>query len=167
MVSAACASAAGLAVKHGAARGRSPAPVVRPGTASKILADVRSPGARATLVNVWATWCGPCRTEFPDLVRFARDARARGVRVVFVSADFPDQLPRVKAFLARQGVTDPSWIKSGDDQAFINALAPRWSGALPATFVYDSTGTQVRFWEGAADSSRFEAEVGAVLDGGR
>ncbi len=143
------------------------APAVHPASASQILAAIKQPGPRVTLVNVWATWCGPCRTEFPDLVRFQRDARARGVKVVFVSADFPDQLSRVRAFLAKQGVTEASWIKHDDDQAFIKAFEPRWSGALPATFVYDSTGTQVRFWEGAADSTRFETEVSNVLSGVR
>ena len=138
-------------------------PRVEPATSGRVLEAVRASGAPVTLVNVWATWCAPCREEFPDLVRFERDWRGRGVRVILVSADFEDQLPEVRAFLARHGVTAASWIKSGDDMQFINGLDPKWSGALPATFVYDRRGTLRRFWEGMADYSRFESEAREVL----
>jgi len=139
------------------------APQVEPATASRILAEVRASRAPVTVVNVWATWCAPCREEFPELARFARDWRGRGVRVLLVSADFEDQLPQVRAFLAAHGVTDRSWIKTGDDMQFINGLNAKWSGALPATFVYDDRGTLRQFWEGMADYARFESETRAIL----
>ncbi len=138
--------------------------VIRPADAAILHAAVREPGAQVTLVNVWATWCGPCREEFPEIVRLERAWRDRGARVMFVSADFDDQLPEVRAFLSKHGVTAPSWIKTGDDMAFINAMAPRWSGALPATFIYDSRGKLVRFWEGKADYAKFESELRAALE---
>src|SRR5204863_5354086 len=87
-------------------------PRVEPATSGRVLEAVRASRAPVTMVNVWATWCPPCREEFPDLVRFERDWRGRGVRVILVSADFEDQLPEVRAFLARHGVTAASWIKS-------------------------------------------------------
>jgi len=144
----------------------SPASVlqIRPADGAMMRTAVREPGARVTLVNVWATWCAPCREEFPELVRLERAWRDRGARVMFVSADFDDQLPAVRAFLSEQGVTAPSWIKTGDDMAFINAIEPRWTGALPATFIYDSRGELVRFWEGKADYAKFESELRAALE---
>src|SRR5437762_8158135 len=123
-------------------------PRVVPATSSQVMADVHASGTPVTLVNVWATWCAPCREEFPDLVRFERNWRGRGVRVIFVSADFEDQLPEVREFLAKHGVTGDTWIKTGDDMRFINGLDPKWSGALPATFVYDRDGKLLHFWEG-------------------
>ena len=83
---------------------------------------------------------------------------------MFVSGDFADELPAVRAFLAKQGVTARSWIKTGDDMAFINGMAPRWSGALPATFIYNSRGELKRFWEGKADYAKFESELRAALE---
>ena len=125
-----------------------------PAGAAEILAEVRRPGARATVINVWASWCVPCREEFPDLMRLERAYRDRGLRLLLVSADFDSADAR--KFLVQQGVGFSSFFKTGDDMSFIDALHSKWSGSLPATFVYDSTGRLVSFWEGRADYQRFE-----------
>jgi hypothetical protein len=57
----------------------------------------------------------------------------------------------------------PSFIKTGDDMAFIDAMNPAWSGALPATFLYDGTGRRMRFWEGRQTYPTLERAVRAVL----
>jgi thiol-disulfide isomerase/thioredoxin len=67
------------------------APALESATAERILMKVREPGATAVVMNIWATWCIPCREEFPDLMRVRREYERRGLRVVLVSADFPDQ----------------------------------------------------------------------------
>jgi thiol-disulfide isomerase/thioredoxin len=136
-------------------------------TAEQLMARVREPGARATLVNVWATWCGPCREEFPAIVSLAERRKADGLRVLFVSADFDDQAADARAFLASHHAPAPWLMKTGNDMEFINGLERSWSGALPATLVYDSTGSPVEFWEGGADSARFEAAVAPLLDHSR
>jgi len=140
-----------------------PPETLEPVTAAQVLERVRAPGARATLVNVWATWCVPCREEFPAIVSLAERRRADGLRVLFVSADFDDQAEQARAFLASHEAPRPWLLKSGPDMAFINGLEPRWSGALPLTVVYDSNGAPVEFWEGGADSTRFEAAVAPLL----
>jgi thiol-disulfide isomerase/thioredoxin len=119
--------------------------------------------AKATIVNVWATWCMPCREEFPALIKVARAHTGDGVRLATVSADFDTQLPAIRKFLMTQGVADTGYLKTGDDMAFIEAMHPRWTGALPATFVYDDQGRLRAYWEGAADEARFEDAVQAVL----
>ena len=128
-----------------------------PATAQDLLVLARQPGATATLINVWASWCAPCREEFPDLLRLAREERRRGLRVLLVSADFDSAAAR--AFLAEQGVGGPAYYKVGDDMGFIGTLSPRWSGALPATFVYDARGRLAGFWEGRTDHARFARAV--------
>jgi thiol-disulfide isomerase/thioredoxin len=128
-----------------------------------VLERVREPGARATLVNVWATWCTPCREEFPDLVRLADTHREDGLRVLFVSADFDDQQEAVRGFLAKHRAPAPWLLKTGKDMEFIDHLDPRWSGALPVTIVYDARGNPVEFWEGRADYTRLESAVAPLL----
>jgi len=112
-----------------------------PATAPDILRAVRAANSKVVLVNVWATWCLPCRKEFPDLVRLGKDYASRGLKVVFVSGDFGDARDQVLEFLAAHGVEGRTFLKAGKDEAFINAFNPDWSGALPATFLYDRTGT--------------------------
>src|SRR5207249_11424283 len=81
-----------------------------PVTPDGIRAAARQPGARATLVNVWASWCMPCREEFPELMRVVREERDRGLRVLLVSADFDSAAAR--AFLASQKIAFPTYIKT-------------------------------------------------------
>jgi thiol-disulfide isomerase/thioredoxin len=135
-----------------------------PATAKDVLAAVKNSGADAVLVNVWATWCIPCREEFPDLMRLHQKYRNRGLKLVLVSADFDSELPHVKEFLAKQGVDFPSFIKNETDMAFINGMSEQWSGALPATFVYDKRGDLRHFWEGKATFSVFERKILDVLE---
>jgi thiol-disulfide isomerase/thioredoxin len=138
-------------------------PEIRPATAEEVMAAVREPGARVVMVNVWATWCAPCREEFPDLMRVYARYRDRGLRLVLVSADFDDQLPQARRFLAQNGVDFATFHKVGDDMRFINSLEPRWTGALPATLVFDGHGVLRDFWEGRAPLDRFEQRVLEVI----
>jgi len=97
---------------------------------------------RVVVVNFWATWCEPCREEFPDLVEFDRRYRSRGLTFLSVSLDDPDQRDtQVKQFLAEQKPSFAVFLKTaGDPDQFINGVDPAWSGVLPATFIYDRSG---------------------------
>ncbi len=94
---------------------------------------------RAILVNLWATWCAPCRTETPYLQSVYEENRDRGLMVVGVSVDSPGALDQVKDFLGEMGVEydillDPDMV-STDVFAAIG---------LPASFLIDEEGI-VRF----------------------
>jgi thiol-disulfide isomerase/thioredoxin len=139
------------------------APVPTPADLATILAAVRAPGARAVLVNLWATWCDPCREEMPDLIRFYRAHRAEGLRLVLVSADDPGSPKDVARFLVEAGATGAqAFIKTGDDMVFINGLDARWSGALPASFLYDGRGGERRFWPGRVTLPDLEAALAQI-----
>ena len=129
----------------------------------QVLKVVRESGAPAVLVNVWATWCIPCREEFPDLIRLYRQYRDRGFRLILISADFASEEDDARAFLAEHGVDFPSYLKVGDDMEFINTLDERWTGALPASFIYDVRGNLQHFWEGKASYEQMKESVLEVL----
>jgi thiol-disulfide isomerase/thioredoxin len=129
-------------------------PPVRGATVSAILADIRAARAPLVLLNVWATWCDPCREEMPDLLRFYRAHRAAGLRLVLLSADDEDARGAIATLLAeaaaRAGLTGPLdapvYLKRDDDMKLIDGLDPRWGGALPATFLFDRDGRRVQSW---------------------
>ncbi len=120
------------------------------------------PGARGVLLNVWATWCEPCREEMPDLLRFARDPAARGVHLLLVSADPSSEKQAVAQYLASLGATFPSYLKTGDDMAFINALDPKWDGTIPASFLFDVTGQRMHRWRGKVTYAELMARTRAL-----
>ncbi len=125
---------------------------------------IRKQDANAVVVNFWATWCPPCREEFPDFVKLGKEYADRDVNVLFVSADFPEDIDRVTKFLGDQRVPWRSYIKAGKDEAFINAFSKQWSGALPATFVYDRSGSMTFFHEGKLSYAEIENEVKKLLN---
>ena len=139
--------------------------MVTPVTSREVLAATRDTGAKVVLVNMWASWCGPCRMEFPDLVKLERVYRDRGLKVVFVSWD--DTAADAGKFLAKQGVNFPSFIKSEAEREadFLNTFEPRWTGALPATFLFDGAGKLRDFWEGAVTYETFQQKVETVMGG--
>ena len=121
---------------------------VRSADVQAILGEVRKPGAKAVLVNVWATWCDPCRAEMPGLLRFFREHRDEGLRLVLVSVDDEGDRDKVVRFLTAQGVDFQTWMKRGDDMTFINTLSSKWSGAIPASFLFNGRGRVQRRWYG-------------------
>jgi thiol-disulfide isomerase/thioredoxin len=140
------------------------APAPAPATAAQILDAVKAAHAKAVVVNVWATWCIPCREEMPDLLRLRRAYQDRGVALLLVSGDFGSAREQAAAFLTEQGVDFPTYIKTGDDTAFINAFDPQWSGTLPATFIYDGQGRRRRALLGKSSYAQFEAALLDVLN---
>ncbi len=102
---------------------------------------------RILLINVWATWCIPCREEFPDLVSLFDEYENRDVDIVGISVDYPDEIDsKILPFLQSQQVNFPVYLQNFEKQEdFINFLNTDWSGALPASFVYDTAGEQKLF----------------------
>ncbi len=140
-----------------------PAVEIEPVSIDELRHVVRAGGARLVLLNVWATWCVPCREEFPDLMRLRREFRERGLRLVLVSADTDSQIPEAKRFLAAQGVDFLTYLKQDADMPFIDSLDARWSGALPATLLYDGAGRQLWFHEGKTTYDTLKTRIEGAL----
>ncbi|HSC87695.1 MAG TPA: TlpA disulfide reductase family protein [Polyangiaceae bacterium] len=120
----------------------------------------RRPDRRATLLNVWASWCGPCRREFPMLTALEANLRQRGVVLEFVSVDEPDGFPAALEFAAQNGKTPPLWVAERPLGPFKVSLSPSWKGALPVTFLFDNQGELRHLW----NSEIYDHELIALLD---
>ena len=120
---------------------------------------------KVVLVNFWATWCVPCREEFPDLVRLEAAYRDKGLAVLGVSTDLGKDLSAVEKFLATHKPGFPNYhkAKGGDDQDFIDAVDPRWGGELPFTVLYDREGRKVQALSGKHSYADLEREIARLL----
>ncbi len=125
---------------------------------------IASRKGKVLLVNFWATWCSPCRAEMPQLVKLESSLRAKGFSLAAVSADDPEQETDAFQFIQQSRVPLPAYIKrASDDEKFINAIDPKWSGALPASFLFDRSGRKVRSFIGETDMKDVEAAVRKLL----
>jgi len=121
---------------------------------------------RVVVVNYWATWCEPCREEFPEFVEFHQQWAGRGVTFWAMSLDVASvRDTEVKKFLAEQRVPFPVFIRAAteDPNDFINAIDERWTGELPATFVYDREGRRKQSLFGKQTRKSLEEAVKPLL----
>jgi thiol-disulfide isomerase/thioredoxin len=118
---------------------------------------VRANRGKVVVVNFWATWCGGCRHEMPSLVALENRYAAKGVKLLLISADDPTDEPKARAFLASVHAPPTVYIKAAtDDDAFIRAVDPKWTGTLPSTFVYDRQGKPIWSFTGEIDPKTLE-----------
>ena len=90
-------------------------------------------GGNYRLINVWATWCGPCVTEFPSFVDMHRMYRNREFELITISMDDMARKQNALNFLTKKQASMKNYIFKGDKYQFIEALDKKWEGALPYT----------------------------------
>ena len=127
----------------------------------KILQEYKG---KPLLVTFWATWCEPCRDEYPMLNELAKQYAPQGLKVVGISLDQDGDLILMRRFLARYKPMFPNYRKSkGEEDAFSQAVMPGWNGSLPASFFYAKDGKQVGHLLGAGDHGAYDAAIRMLL----
>jgi len=122
-----------------------PAPKAEAINAEQMQSLLKRDGSKPLLVNYWATWCDPCRDEFPELVKIDTDYRPKGLDFIAITLDdLTDLKTAVPEFLGKMHAKMPVYLLNvADPEPAINAIDPGWGGALPATFLYDKNGVVV------------------------
>ena len=110
-------------------------------------------GKKLRLINVWATWCGPCVIEFPDLVDLNRIYRGRDFEVVTLNADEAGNRQKALEFLKKRQASSRNYTFDGENMyALVEALDPKWPGALPHTILVAPGGEVVYRSQGAFET---------------
>ncbi len=128
------------------------------------LKSLIKPKGKPLLINFWATWCDPCREEFPDLVKI--DAEYKGkIDIVTVSLDdLADIATTVPKFLNEVKATMPAYLlRTPDESAAILMVAKDWSGNLPMTALYTATGEMAYVRMGKFTHEKLTEEIEKVL----
>jgi thiol-disulfide isomerase/thioredoxin len=129
-------------------------------SAAELLTAIRASGRKATLVNAWASWCGPCRRELPMLQALSANLRPQGVEIVLISVDDVKDEPKARSYLKDNGISLKSYLVAGNIADFKQGINPSWPGMLPASFLFDHAARLVHFWGGEA----FENEITPVVE---
>jgi thiol-disulfide isomerase/thioredoxin len=112
------------------------------------------------LINVWATWCGPCVTEFPEFITMNRMYRKRDFEFISISADELAKQNKALQFLQKQEASSRNYIFTGESKyKLIEAIDPKWPGALPYTLLVEPGGKIVFAKEGAVDPAELKKAI--------
>ncbi|MDP9337770.1 MAG: TlpA family protein disulfide reductase [Acidobacteriota bacterium] len=161
-----CFSMAALAMAQGTA------PASTPGELELIDAQgyqklVEQYRGKPLVVTFWATWCEPCRDEYPMLNQLAKEYAPKGLHVVGVNLDDDGDKILMRRFMARYKPVFPNFRKKkGGEADFVQSVMPGWNGAIPASFFYAKDGRQIGHLLGENNRDTYEAAIRMVLSSG-
>lgn len=114
---------------------------------------------KVTLINFWATWCGPCKKELPDLISLSNELAPQGVKFIGVSVDrAPNVVDLVRTFCSEHGVTYQVLLSNDDmEAAFGN---PR---AIPTTVLVDADGNIAQTIVGLRTKDFYAQAIAALI----
>ena len=129
-----------------------PLPEVRAVNTAELGEVIEKTVGKVTVLNFWATWCVPCVKEMPDFVTLYNESDPEQVALVSLSIDDAAEVTgAIPEFQRTHKMPFPIYVlNERDDEALEKALRGKFSGMIPATFVYDKTGALVKMVEGPA-----------------
>lgn len=127
--------------------------------------NVIKPNGKPILINFWATWCEPCREEFPDLVKIHNDYKDK-IDVVIITLDDLAEIDRdVPKFLTEMKATMPSYLlKTTNEDAAIASVSKEWQGGLPFTILFDEKGATAYFKQGKFKTETLRGAIDKLVN---
>lgn len=116
------------------------------------------------LINIWASWCGPCLAEFHEFVTISKIYRSRGLEFVSISLDTPKKMEEVLSFLKTKQASNSNFIyNSKNKYPFIEAVDKSWQGALPYTLLIKPGGEIVYSKQGEIDPLTMKRQIVDII----
>ncbi len=125
-----------------------------------VKALLKNDSDKLRLINVWATWCGPCIREFPDFITINRMFRERDFEFISISADEEHRKEKALKFLTNQQSSGANYIFTGKDKyALIDAIDKKWAGGLPYTIIVEPGGKIVYSKQGIINPQQIKRTI--------
>ncbi|HUU27598.1 MAG TPA: redoxin domain-containing protein [archaeon] len=129
-----------------------------------IKALIKNDSEKLRLINIWATWCGPCVTEFPELVAINRMYRNREFELITISADSPDKKEQALSFLKKQQASSRNYLFDSEDKyRLVEAVDKDWPGSIPHTLVVAPGGKIIYRGQGPVDPLELKKAIVGYL----
>ena len=118
-----------------------------------------------TVVNFWATYCGPCLKEIPYFLEVVKQHEKKGVKLLLVSLDFKESFPdKISGFADKRKFTSPIvWLDETNADYFCPKVDSKWSGVMPATLFINNKKGYRSFFEEEMSKDKFETELKKML----
>ncbi|MCY7375181.1 MAG: TlpA family protein disulfide reductase [Pyrinomonadaceae bacterium] len=131
---------------------------------AEALKNLIKPNGKPLLINFWATWCDPCREEFPDLVKIGADYKDK-IDLITISLDELSEINGdVPKFLAEMKSETPGYLlKVPDEGAAIAVVSKDWQGGLPFTILFKANGEAIYSKQGKFNTAILRAEIEKTL----
>jgi thiol-disulfide isomerase/thioredoxin len=132
--------------------------------AAALTALRKNASGKLRLVNFWATWCGPCLTEFPELVTINRMYRRRAFELVTVAANYPDEKKEALETLTKQQASFRNLLFADTDKyKLMEAFDKDWNAALPYTVLIAPSGEYLYKVQGPIDPLELKRAIVKAL----
>lgn len=144
----------------------SPFEVVTPAQLKDVIAANKG---KVVYLNFWATFCVPCRAEFPDIIKLQKMYGSQGLQVIEVSMNDhtdPSDIAAMTKYLDQMKPPFKVYIASALDDSFYTGVDPKWEKdgeALPMTTIYDRNGNPAHYYEKALNLQEMEQDVKPLL----
>jgi thiol-disulfide isomerase/thioredoxin len=129
-------------------------------SADGIRNEMKNAGDNLKLINIWATWCGPCIIEFPEFITIDRMYRGRDFEFISISGDKINNKEKALKFLTKKEASNDNYIFNGESSYdLIEAVDKDWQGALPYTLLIAPGGEIIYKVDGPIDPLTVKREI--------
>jgi len=136
---------------------------IRTVTAEQVSSLVKERKGKVVVVNFWASWCPPCLREFPAIINVYNQYHEKGVDVVAVSMNSPEETADIKEFLQKYTPPFPIYRADTEDGTFYESVLKQWFGEMPLTLVFNTAGENVLTQRKEITYEELSSKVQALL----